>query len=241
VEACEALFVGDHPEADIEGAIQAGLTAIWKFVPYWSLTASVPTIHQLSEILPYCLSGNRREPAYTLRLAAAADAEAMVRIHHAAVHETASACYPPEVLDAWASQLTEASYERMRQELATGDGRIDVVAELNSQIVGFGMVIPEGQELRAVYVDPQFGRRGVGAAILSHLEQLAIQCGIERLDLESSLNAEAFYSRHGYQVVERGMHRFRSGHQMACVVMTKSLASIGDLALRSATWTAPSA
>ena len=53
----EAVFVGDHPEVDIEGARNAGLLPIWKSVPYWSLrTTDVLTIHELTEILPICLN-----------------------------------------------------------------------------------------------------------------------------------------------------------------------------------------
>ena len=56
VEAGEAVFVGDNPEVDIEGARNAGLLPIWKHVPYWSLrTDNVPTVHTLNEILPICL------------------------------------------------------------------------------------------------------------------------------------------------------------------------------------------
>jgi hypothetical protein len=32
-----------------------------------------------------------------------------------------------------------------------------------------------------------------------------------------------FYGKHGYEVVERATHRLRSGHEMACVRMTKRL------------------
>ena len=57
VEPCQALFVGDHPEVDVAGAIRAGLTAVWKFVPYWPLTTgNVMTVHRLEEILPVCLA-----------------------------------------------------------------------------------------------------------------------------------------------------------------------------------------
>jgi len=56
VEPCQALFVGDYPEMDVAGAVHAGLTAVWKFVPYWTLTTeNVMTIHRLEEILPVCL------------------------------------------------------------------------------------------------------------------------------------------------------------------------------------------
>ena len=54
VEARAAVFVGDHPEADVEGARGAGLTAIWKAVSYWRVAADVPAVTRLSEILPMC-------------------------------------------------------------------------------------------------------------------------------------------------------------------------------------------
>jgi hypothetical protein len=53
-------------------------------------------------------------------------------------------------------------------------------------------------------------RRGVGAAILSRLEEAAVKRGALRLQLQSSINAEAFYARHGYQAFERTTHRLRS-------------------------------
>jgi len=53
VDAHEALFVGDHPVADVEGAHRAGLLAVWKHVPYWPpVIIEAPTIRALSEVLP---------------------------------------------------------------------------------------------------------------------------------------------------------------------------------------------
>jgi putative hydrolase of the HAD superfamily len=31
----EAWYVGDHPEVDVRGAYEAGLTAVWRYTPYW--------------------------------------------------------------------------------------------------------------------------------------------------------------------------------------------------------------
>lgn len=51
----EALYVGDHPRDDVEGARSAGLLAVWKAVPYWQLrTRGVRQIRRLGEILPLC-------------------------------------------------------------------------------------------------------------------------------------------------------------------------------------------
>jgi putative hydrolase of the HAD superfamily len=48
----EAMYVGDNPQADIEGARNAGLTAVWKSVPYWKLSITdVSKIDSLSELL----------------------------------------------------------------------------------------------------------------------------------------------------------------------------------------------
>jgi putative hydrolase of the HAD superfamily len=57
VGASEAIFVGDHPDTDIGGALQAGLRAVWKVTPYWPCTYDVPFVRQLSEILPMCDAG----------------------------------------------------------------------------------------------------------------------------------------------------------------------------------------
>jgi putative hydrolase of the HAD superfamily len=52
IAAHEALFVGDHPVADIAGAHGAGLRAVWRFVPYWPpVIPDVPRIRALSEVL----------------------------------------------------------------------------------------------------------------------------------------------------------------------------------------------
>jgi len=49
----EAMFVGDHPDVDVAGAHAAGMVAVWKRVPYWTLTTQgVITIDRLTEILP---------------------------------------------------------------------------------------------------------------------------------------------------------------------------------------------
>jgi putative hydrolase of the HAD superfamily len=57
VERCgvtpgEAMFVGDHPDIDVAGAKAAGLAAVWKRVPYWTLKVDgVLVVDRLSEIL----------------------------------------------------------------------------------------------------------------------------------------------------------------------------------------------
>jgi putative hydrolase of the HAD superfamily len=57
VAAGEAMFVGDHPEVDVAGAHAAGLVAVWKRVPYWTLMVNdALVVDKLSEILPASLA-----------------------------------------------------------------------------------------------------------------------------------------------------------------------------------------
>lgn len=49
--ATESMFVGDHPEADVQGARGAGLTPVWKRMEYWDVPVDVARIDVLSELL----------------------------------------------------------------------------------------------------------------------------------------------------------------------------------------------
>lgn len=168
------------------------------------------------------------DPSIILRDAVVGDAAGMVRVHYRAVHVTAAGVYPPDVLRSW-SPAPESSARRGRFEraLAAGEERFIVALTGEGLVCGFGVVLPAAGELRAIYVDPAFGRRGIGAAILARLERIAADRGCERLRLDASLNAEAFYSRHGYAVESRGTHRLADGAEMACVKMFKRLTLVG--------------
>jgi putative acetyltransferase len=159
-------------------------------------------------------------PNIVLRSASAADAEAIIRTHFAAVHETAAEFYPSEILNSWSPEPDEARYEQIRRTIAKGD-ELFVVPEDASGVVGFGSIVPSLQELRAVYVHPRATRTGVGASILHELERLAVEKHCVYLQMDASVNAEAFYSRHEYEVVSRGVHRLASDHEMACTKMKK--------------------
>jgi putative acetyltransferase len=98
-----------------------------------------------------------------------------------------------------------------------------VVAKLDSRVVGFGTLNPDTGEVVAVYVAPQVARQGIGAAILAELLSQATTCGLSEVHCKSSLCAEAFYAKAGFQAGPRCKHRFRSGQEIDCIPMTKSL------------------
>jgi len=50
VTTTEAMFVGDNPDADVRGALMAGMHPVWKRMPYWEAPEGVTAIENLSEI-----------------------------------------------------------------------------------------------------------------------------------------------------------------------------------------------
>ena len=54
---------------------------------------------------------------------------------------------------------------------------------------------------------------------------MAFDRGLSQLQMDASVNAEAFYVKHGYVVVRRGLHRLAGGIDMASVTMSKRITS----------------
>ena len=159
-----------------------------------------------------------------IRAANPADAEAIIHLHYEAVHRIAIEFYPYEILEAWSGRPGEARYIWMRNVIANGDN-IVVVGGVDSGILGFGIFVPRLEEICALYVHPESGRRGVGKAILQALEMRAAERGNMRIRLNASLNAEPFYRSNGYTSLARGKFRLSSEFEMDCVKMEKLLGS----------------
>lgn len=168
---------------------------------------------------------NSSGPDISIRAAVDSNAEAIVALHFASVRHHGDGLYSPEIIDSWSPPPDERRWARMRCAIAS-DVEMVLVAEISGEVCGFGAVCAAEGHLRALYVHPAFGRRGVGSAILSRLESLAIAKGAAQLRLDASLNAEAFYHNRGFEAVERAVHRLSSGVEMVCVVMRKQLAQI---------------
>jgi putative acetyltransferase len=160
-----------------------------------------------------------------VRPATAADAEAIIAVHFAAVHETAAAFYSSEVLDRWSGPPNEARYQRMRDAIAKGDELFLVAQDPSGVVVGFGSIVPRLQELHAVYVHPRAGRLGIGTQILGRLERVAVKRRVVQLHLDASVNAAAFYQRAGYEIVDSGVFDLGGGVVMTSVKMKKDLAA----------------
>jgi predicted N-acetyltransferase YhbS len=77
--------------------------------------------------------------------------------------------------------------------------------------------------IRAFYVDPEFGRRGVGALLLRLSEDAAREAGFGRAELTSTLQAVPFYAASGYRPVRRFDLPLPSGSELQLELMEKDL------------------
>jgi GNAT superfamily N-acetyltransferase len=128
--------------------------------------------------------------------------------------------YTPEARAAWLVPITPDSLSHL---VANPDGEVRFVAEFNREPVGIGALIVKRSELGACYVLPSASRRGVGSALVSEIERLAIARGLNHLSVSASLNAEPFYRALGYEVGERHEVVLRNGSRMLSVRMLNRL------------------
>ncbi|HYG09800.1 MAG TPA: GNAT family N-acetyltransferase [Pyrinomonadaceae bacterium] len=157
-----------------------------------------------------------------LRRARREDCQIIASVHAAAVAGIRTALYTPEEIQAWAVPKQPEAYE---ESIASKEF---FVAEEGGAMVGFGVLNQESAEVEAVYVSPSAGRRGIGLEVLRKLEERARANGLKVLRLNASLNAVPFYERAGYVPQEQSKYRLATGVEIACVPMTKAIASESD-------------
>lgn|SRR5215469_2781487 len=155
-----------------------------------------------------------------IREAAATDILDLHRVHAASVKELCSATYGRATAEAWASNPNINRYTKH-----LGPDFRCLVAASGAIIWGFGSIDLAKSQLAALFVHPEWAGAGVGALLLNALERLAIDCRLNGLSIEASLNARRFYERHGYQSIENRRVRFSTGLEIDCVWMEKSLSA----------------
>jgi putative acetyltransferase len=151
-----------------------------------------------------------------LRRARPEDALKIRNVHVASIRALCAGEYTPEQIAAWTAGARPERYRR-----AMAEGEIIFVAERGPRIVGFSAL--EGDQVQAVYVHPQFARRGVGTLLLRAVEAEARDRGIVELRLSASLTAVPFYRSLGYRELGNTMHPLSTGILIPCVRMVKRL------------------
>jgi Acetyltransferase (GNAT) domain len=153
----------------------------------------------------------------TLRRPVKEDASAILECHRQAILSKALDYYGHKIVQSWSPEITPERIQNVEAEIAQQEW-IYLVAENTEGIIGFGIVVPENFELRAVYV--RSNRSGsVGTIILKELLSQAKLKNLSYLELDASSNSAEFYERNGFRVLAQGIHVLSTGDEMACVKM----------------------
>ena len=151
-----------------------------------------------------------------LRAYTAGDAQATSVIFLRAVRETARAHYSPEQVEAWA-----ASYGDLDSWAAARAAAHTQLAIIDGHVVGFTDLDDHGY-IDMLFVDPDFGRRGVASSLLASVVALARQRGLPALTTFASLTSRPVFERHGFVIT--GERYFGEGdgaaktYAMRCVL-----------------------
>ncbi|WP_339547616.1 GNAT family N-acetyltransferase [Pseudomonas sp. RA_35y_Pfl2_P32] len=128
-----------------------------------------------------------------VRRARAEDATAISQVVIAALRHSNAQDYPPAVIDQVVQHFSPAAilhFLTQRQVyVATLQQRVAATASLDQDVV------------RSVFVDPDHQGRGIGQQLMGVIHTAAADAGIEQLRVPSSLTAEGFYRRLGYEKV----------------------------------------
>ena len=81
----------------------------------------------------------------------------------------------------------------------------------------------EPARVRAMFVDPQFARRGLGRAILEACEREAAAEGFRTVELMAMLSGEKMYLACGYVPIERVPVRLEDGVVIDCTRMQRPI------------------
>lgn len=150
--------------------------------------------------------------APTLRAATPADLPGIADTHRASVSALLPACYPLEMIEAWARFISPE-----RHAAGWEKGRRYCVAEAAGRIAGFSAWL--GAQVEAVYVHPDHVRGGLGARLLEEAEAALPH---PEIFLDASLYALDFYLRRGWIGGERiTVPIGDTGYRMDAVKMSK--------------------
>ncbi len=166
-------------------------------------------------------------PRYRLRPGKPSDAQGLFAVHDRAVRELARGVYSDSQVESWVQGNSPERYVAAMRE----DGELFLVAVARLRgIVGFCAY--KGEEVRSLYIDPDWSRLGVGTSLLQRAEAAIAGAGHAKVVIGASLVGLPFYESRGYRVIRHRHWRSRGGLMIPAADMEKPLqeASLCDQA-----------
>ena len=155
-----------------------------------------------------------------IRKAVAEDAVAVWNLRNAAILAQCSGHYPEDDLAVWTAGSV---MDRFVQTVADRF----YVATVEHSVAGTGMIDTATGHLDAIFVRPDMMGHGIGTQMMVYLENIAVQAGLKKLTLDSTLNAASFYRKCGFVGDQLGTYESPRGVSLPCIPMTKELSKHG--------------
>ena len=153
-----------------------------------------------------------------LRRMSTNNVDEIINVHKKSVYGLCKDFYTEEQMKVWTGMFSA----KIGEGLVNPDN-IGIVVIEKSSIVGYGFFNKKDKEVKGIYLIPDVAQKGVGYKILSELESIAKEYGLDELVLNSTLNAVAFYEKCGYTKVRNELLQLTDECKLPCVHMTKSL------------------
>ena len=158
------------------------------------------------------------------RRATGEDVEAMADAHRDSIIELGALHYPLHIVQEWVGVVRPDLY---LEAMGRGEVFFNATGTVagHEAILGFSSdyVIDGGRHGTSAYVRRVAARQGVGSRLLTLAESFGRSRGASSVEIEASLGAVEFYTRHGFVQTKRGDVALPSGFRMPCVFMRKDL------------------
>jgi putative acetyltransferase len=139
----------------------------------------------------------------------------LVELFFNTVHNIASKDYTEKQLNAWASgNIDLNAWNHTLSENHT------IIAEIDEKIVGFGDIA--GDYLNRLYVHEDYQGMGIATQITNHLENYALNQGIQIIEVHASITAKPYFEHRNYKVVKE-QQVVRNGESITNFVMSKMI------------------
>jgi len=165
-------------------------------------------------------------PRYRLRHGKPSDAPALFAVHDRAVRVLGRRAYSDSQVESWAHGNGPEHYVTAMLD----EGETFVVAcARRGGIVGYCAY--KDNEIRALYVAPDWSRLGLGSTLLQRAEAEIAGSGFSKVTIGASLVGLPFYESRGYVVLRHRHWRTRGGLMIPAADMEKV---VRDLPVRYA-------
>jgi GNAT superfamily N-acetyltransferase len=152
-----------------------------------------------------------------MRKATGADAELIHEIHARSIRGMCAKNYSPAQVESW---VRFRSVEEYRKAIESGQEE-NWIAEGGPGVGAYATFV--GDELTALFVDPDSAGCGAGKGLLALFELKARRAGLSRVTLQSTLTSRGFYEGKGYGAIGTESYMLPDGVTIECVRMTKDL------------------